>query len=649
MGRMSAIYSNCTDMIRGFFLIIVCFISACAQEQQSTGNNPEKPIFANETLSYIPFANSYFDQPPSSVGLINANDQNQSVKIADNSSVAGNVDFLFQTEFNYFDNENKSPSLREKDYNATLIYTGSYDGNVKKVTNYHADRFLFAKGGRLYQQKIWKTQLIDAKIISTETQFFKNQLCSISTKGLKHKKLLYVGHDYEDINRSIIVYKIGKVFVNSENKRLKSCAAKDVSWKFVQLDMGESTAPKSIQAQLTGSILRPIHNISSGALEGWIASDADGVIHHFNSDFSSSQIIPIPTHNGDSNSNNDWIVFLDVDSSGTSAWFATHGQHIYQYNILNKQLISPDGTVDFAIDALPDNNHTLQVYGAYKNDRYPIFRFDKENLYFLIHNKTPNAALNGDDQFQYSLMRIPLIGAVNTPEMLASFQAHDIGKMVLTDNKVVISVTYGSETREGIEFLMFDKQTAFAASETVVLSNGHQCMFNIFTYKNLVFGNSVGLASCQQPTTNSTHVHFFQFNEDGQSSFVDSHHSRLLGAVNKGNFDPFTEKDEVQYLIVKRNIASSENTWIDSINVYDPITEIDVRTLGQIDIKNSAMSARMSLLAGFNSGLIEYQSKQGHQKLYTFSVNTENSMIPFSPQFEAQVSNRWIAPFSFPD
>jgi len=649
MGRISAIYRNYADLFRGFSLFVICFVSACAGNQQTADNNLEKPIFADETLSYIPFANSYSDQPPSSIGLVNADDHNQSVKIADNSSVAGNVDFLYQTEFNYFDDEDKSPSLRDKDYNATVIYAGSYDGVSKKVTNYHADRFLFAKGGRLYQQKIWKTQLTDAKIISTETQFFKNQLCSISTKGRKHKKLLYVGHDYEDINKSVIIYKIGKVFVNAENKRLKSCAPKDVSWKFIQLGMGESTAPKSIQAQLTGSILRPIHNVSSGALEGWIASDADGVIHHFNSDFSSSQIIPIPTHNGDSNSNNDWIVFLDIDSSGTNAWFATHGQHIYQYNIISKQLVAPAGAVDFAIDALPDNNHILQVYGAYKNDRYPIFRFDKENLYFLIHNKTPSASPNGNDQFQYSLMRIPLVGAASTPETIASFQAHDIGKMVLTDNKIVLSVTYASETREGVEFLMFDKQAPFGISDKVVLSSGHQCMFNIFTYKNLVFGNSVGLASCQQPTTNSTHIHFFQFTEDGQSSFVDSHHSRLLGTVRKGNYDPFIEKDEVQYLIVKRNTTSTENTWIDSINVYDPIIKVDIRTLGQIDIKQSAISARMSLLAGFNNGLIEYQSKQGHQKLYIFSVNSENSLIPFSPQFEAQVSNRWIAPFAFSD
>jgi len=647
VGKLINLCAKYPAINRWLLLIAICTISACAENQQSTDNTKEKPAFANDILTYIPFANSSLDKPPASIGLVDANNHNQSVKIVENSS-SGLVDFLYDTAFNYREKDDYSPSLRDKDYNATLIYEGFYDASLKKVTNYHVDRFLFGRGGKLYQQKIWQTKLEDPQIISTETQFFKYQLCSISSVGKNLKKLLYVGHDFENVNNSVIIYKIGKFSKNSKNQDVKSCAANEVSWKLVKLGMNESSPSKSIQTQLSGYILQPINNITTGALEGWIASDASGTIHHFTADFSSSQQIPIPTHNGDSTNTNNWIVFLGIDSSGTSAWFATHAQHIYQYNILTKQLINPAGAVNSAIDAIPDSNHKLQVYGAYKNDRYPIYGFDENYLYILIHGVTAVAVQEENDQFQYTLKRIPLTGASATPEVLATFQAHDIGKMVLTQNKVVLSISHKSTTREGTEFLMFDKLTAFAATQNVFPASGHQCIFNIFTYKNTVYGNSVGLESCRKPTTNETHIHFFKFDETGQSSYLDSHHSRLMGTVNT-HYDPFMNKSDLQYLIVKRNIAATNNTWIDTFNIYDPAIGSDIRTLGQIDIKNSAMTARVSLLAGFSTGLIEYQSRQGHQKLFTFSINSENSMIPFTPLFQSQTSNRWISPFDLPN
>lgn len=109
MGRMSAICFDFVSSLRGPLLIISCAISVCTEKQEITNNNSEKPIFVGETLSYIPFANSYADQPPTSLGLVNANDASQSIKIVDNSSVSGNIDFLYQTEFNYFGDDNNSP------------------------------------------------------------------------------------------------------------------------------------------------------------------------------------------------------------------------------------------------------------------------------------------------------------------------------------------------------------------------------------------------------------------------------------------------------------------------------------------------------------------------------------------------------------
>jgi len=624
-------------------------LASCGQGLDKNPDTTDGPRFSDIPLSYLPFANSFKDQPPSSIGLLNSEDFNDSIR-GDIVSNSGKPDFLFDTAFDYrSDKTTALPPVRDRDYNATLIFDGQYDTSTRHVTNFHTDSFLFTKNSRLYRQPIWQTRSSAAQVISSGARFNVGNLCQLNGKGDNKGKFLLVGQDYQNVDNSIIVYKEAMLSQNDKNQRVKLCDANSATWRFVALNASESMLPLEIPHKLAGTIFQPVHDVNSGVLTGWVVNDATGSLRHYTRDFNSYTSIPVPTTNGDADTSNDWIVWLGEEENGSSIWFATHGVHLHRYNTQSKTLVTPPGGNMPSFSAVPDSNHALQVFGAFKHNQYPLFAFDSNYLYFVIRNtQVATTGTDGTPLYHFIVRRIPAAGTSSMPETLAQFLAHDLGKMLLTDNKLVLSVSDQEDTSEGSRFVLIDKNSTSLEPMHVTPITGHKCLFNLIASGTRVFGNSLALESCRKPTTQDTHVHFFQFDESGQGSYIDNKQSRILAAEYTSEYSPFARSQTIKTLVVKRNMVSAGTNWTDSFRVFNPALAQDTAILGEISGKNEAMSARVTLMPGFTVGMVETQLSVERQKLFAYSLLQDNSLKEISPGFSSEASHRWVSPFTLP-